>query len=68
MTPLAARILAHLRTCESARIADLRKLTGQDTQAVKAAALELCRAGLATSEWSGMRFRLRVPARTGAQA
>ena len=63
-SPAAERILAHLRTVESARVRELRRITRLDTAGTNAAALELCRAGLCVSEWNGVRYRLRERART----
>lgn len=66
LSPLAQRIHAHLLTRASATMADLRKVTGKPTLDTKEAAYELCRAGLATAEWGGVRFRARTPARVQA--
>ena len=66
LTPMAQRILAHLQGRASATMADLRKVTRLATQPTKEAAYELCRAGLATAEWGGVRFRLRDQARAQA--
>lgn len=66
LSPTAQAIHAHLQTRESATMAHLRRVTGLPTQETKAAALELCRAGLCMSEWHGMRFRLRERARVNA--
>lgn len=65
VSAVAQVIYRHLHTTPSARVPDLRKVTQLGSQAAREAALELCRAGLVTSEWNGMRFRLRE---TGRQA
>lgn len=66
LSPTAQAIHAHLQGRASATMADLRKVTKLGTQPTKEAAYELCRAGLATAEWGGVRFRLREQARVNA--